>query len=97
VVKDHDDKQNYMQTDTYGSWRDMHQLITKEDIVQGRSDVPKKELPRFLRGELKALYHPTKQTDWLLAPGKDYKRTIYLDTNGSIHYTYMEAKWGRTG
>ena len=72
----------------------MHALITKEEFLVAN---PSKELPKNLRGELKALYHPTKQTDWLLAPGKDYKRTIYLDTNGSIHYTYMEAKWGRTG
>ena len=68
----------------------MHQLITKEEFLKAK---PSKELPRHLRGTLKALYHPTTQTDWLLAPDKDYKRAIYLDTNGSVNYNYMEAKW----
>ena len=87
VVKDH---LMGHQTDTYGSWGDMNALISKEEFLKAK---PSKELPRHLRGELKALYHPTTQTDWLLAPDKDYKRAIYLDTNGSINYNYMEAKW----
>ena len=78
------------QMDTYRSWRDMNKLISKEELLKA---TPSKQLPRHLRGELKALYHPTTQTDWLDAPDRDYKRTIYLDTNGSINYIYMEAKW----
>ena len=78
------------QTDTYGSWRDMNQLISKEEFLKA---TPSKQLPIHLRRELMALYHPTTQTDWLDAPDKDYKRTIYLDTNGSINYIYMEVKW----
>ena len=97
MAKDYYDKKTYTQTDTYGSWRDMHNLKTKQDILADQSldkaDVPKMELPKFLKGELKALYSPKKQTDWLLSESKAYKRVIYLDAKGSISTTYMEAKW----
>ena len=95
--RDYYDKKCYIQTDTYGSWRDMHNLNTKKDILAQQrldeADVPKMELPKFLKGELKALYSPKKQTDWLLSESKAYTRTIYLDHKGSISTTYMEAKW----
>ena len=34
-----------------------------------------------------------KQTDWLLCENKAYKRVVYLDSQGFLTYTYMEAKW----
>ena len=84
--RDYYDKKCYIQTDTYGSWRDMHNLNTKKDILAQQrldeADVPKMELPKFLKGELQALYSPRKQTDWLLSESKAYTRTIYLDHKG---------------
>ena len=73
----------------------MHNHKTKQDIVASwdEADVPKMELPKFLKGELNALYCPNKQTDWLLSECKGYKRVIFLDAKGSISTTYMEAKW----
>ena len=52
-----------------------------------------KELPKDLRGDIKAYYYPVKQTDWLLCENKAYKRVVYLDSQGFVTYTYMEAKW----
>ena len=63
------------------------------DLKLDEADVPKMELPKALRGELKALYCPGLQTDWLLSETKEYTRTIYLDVKGAISITYMEAKW----
>ena len=62
-------------------------------FLQEKDDLPKLELPKDLRGELKALYCPSLQTDWLLSETKAYTRTIYLDSKGAISITYMEAKW----
>jgi hypothetical protein len=52
-----------------------------------------KQLPKDLRGEIKAYYYPVKQTDWLLGENKAYQRVVYLDSEGFVTYTYMEAKW----
>ena len=91
--RDYYDKKTYTQTDTYGSWRDMHDLKTKMEILAREDDVPKLVLPKILKGDLKALYCPNIQTDWLLSESKAYTRTIYLDHKGEISTTYMEAKW----
>ena len=77
--RDYYDKKTYTQTDTYGSWRDMHDLKTKMEILAREDDVPKLVLPKILKGDLKALYCPNMQTDWLLSESKAYTRTIYLD------------------
>ena len=61
--------------------------------LKRNDDQPKLELPKALRGELKALYCPGLHTDWLLSETKEYTRTIYLDVKGAISITYMEAKW----
>jgi len=63
------------------------------DLKLDEADVPKMELPKALRGELKALYCPGLQTDWLLSETKEYTRTIVLDVKGAISVTYMEPKW----
>ena len=68
----------------------------QQEIIESlkRNDAqPKLELPKALRGELKALYCPGFHTDWLLSETKEYTRTIYLDVKGAISITYMEAKW----
>ena len=92
--RDHHDKKCYTQTDTYGSWRDMHDFKTKKEIeASWKSDVPKLVLPKSLKGDLKALYCPNMQTDWLLSETKAYTRTIFLDSQGGISITYMEPKW----
>ena len=74
----------------------MHDYKTQQEILDSlkrKDDLPKLELPKALRGELKALYCPSLQTDWLLSETKDYTRTIYLDAKGAISITYMEPKW----
>ena len=71
----------------------MHDYKTQQEILARKDDVPKLELPKHLRGKLKALYCPSLQTDWLLSETKAYTRTIYLDAKGAIYITYMEPKW----
>ena len=71
----------------------MHDYKTQQEILARKDDLPKLELPKHLRGELKALYCPSLQTDWLLSETKAYTRTIYLDSKGAIYITYMEPKW----
>ena len=74
----------------------MHDYKMQQEILDSlkrNDDQPKLELPKALRGELKALYCPGLHTDWLLSETKEYTRTIYLDVKGAISITYMEAKW----
>ena len=82
-----------MQTDTYGSWRDMSNLGLRQAILKKNPTTTQRQLPKDLRGEIKAYYYPKEQTDWLLAPDKAYKRVIFLDSQGLVSYAYMEAKW----
>ena len=93
MMKDYYDGKTYMQTDTYGSWRDMNNRGLLQGILETKPSTTQTQLPRFLRGDLKALYYPKEQTDWPLAPDKAYKRVIFLDSQGLVSYTYMEAKW----
>ena len=92
MMKDYHDGKTIMQMDTYGSWRDMNKRGLLRAILKTKPSTTQAQLPKFLRGDLKALYYPKEQTDWLLAPDKAYKRVICLDSQGLVSYTYMEAK-----
>ena len=84
---------DYMQTAMYSSWRDVNNLGLKQAILKTNPETTQRQLPKDLRGEVKAYYYPKKQTDWLLAPDIAYKPVIFLDSEGLGSYAYMEAKW----
>ena len=57
------------------------------------SNAEQKDLPKGLRGKVKAGHCPKDDTDWLLGENKEYKRVVTLDSDGFVTCTYMKAKW----
>ena len=92
-VTGRDPNQAYEQTDTFGSWRDMRNTGLRTEFMAKHKDAQEKDLPKNLRGKVKAKHCPKDETDWLLSENKTYQRVVHLDAEGFITYTYMEAKW----
>ena len=93
IIKGKDPNQSYEQTDTFGSWRDMRNAGLRKQFMLKHPPAKDKDLPKDLRGKVKAEYCPKDETDWLLCENKAYQRVVTLDADGFVTYTYMESKW----
>ena len=71
----------------------MRKTGLRNKFLQENEGAQQKNLPKDLRGEVKAQYCPKDTTDWPLGELKEYKRVATLDGDGVVTYTYMEAKW----
>ena len=65
----------------------------RKEFRHNHTDAEEKDLPKALEGEVKAFYCPNDDIDWLLGENKAYQRVVFLDSQGYVTYTYMEAKW----
>ena len=91
IIKGKDRNHSYGQTDTFGSWRDMRNAGLRNEFMRKHPHAKEKDLPKDLRGNVKAIVCPRDETDWLLCENKAYQqRVVTLDADT---YTYMEAKW----
>ena len=92
-IKGKDPHQWYEQMDSFSSWRDMRNTGLRNAFLLRNPTTEKKDLPKGLRGKVKAGHCPKDDTDWLLGENKAYQRVVTLDVDGFVTYTYMEAKW----
>ena len=72
-----------------------HWFNLRNQFMLENKEAEQKDLPKNLRGKLKAKYCPKDDTDWLMSENKAYQRVVQLDAEGFLTYTYMhmEAKW----
>ena len=60
-------------------------------ILYRNPNAEQKDLPKGLRGTVKAVYCPRDETGWLLGENKEYKRVVTLDANGFVTYMHVHG------
>ena len=88
VIKGKDpNNYSYEQTDSFGSWRDMRNTGLRNKFIQENKGAKEKDLPKGLRGKIKANYCPTDDTDWLTCENENYQQVVHLDAEGFLTFT----------
>ena len=85
--------QSYEQPAAFGSWRDMQNTGLRNEFMRINKGAKEKDLPKDLRGTVKANYCPEDDTAWLTCENKACQQVVHLDADGFVTYTYMESKW----